>query len=685
MPHASPSETSDFTKTLGSNPVQRVKERVDVAGVIGRYVRLRKRGRNLVGLCPFHGEKTPSFYVHPQEGFFKCFGCGAGGDILAFLQRQTGQPFIEVLEQLAGEVGVALPRRARDDAAQELRDVLKRAQEFFSSQLKGGDHNARGAPASRIGAQDLSRQTPLGALRGRGVSAEHARRWSLGYCPSDSRVLGAWLHQQGISEQLAARAGLARATDRGARPFFGGRITIALRDARDRIVGFAARSLQSSDRSPKYLNSPASPLYQKSAFLYGLPQALPLLRQGKPAVVAEGYFDVIALRELGHAAVCAGGTSFSAAHAARLARYAKEVVLCLDGDDAGRTAGQKVLPLLLRAGFCVRDAALPQGDPADWWATGKAEQLDALLREAPDALETLIRQAARQPAPTPAQRLRRLDVLLPFLASPARALLVRQYVRLAASLLGEDEAILRQEVAAFLKRDGIRGTRRVDSRPLRGFAPRGPAGACPRDQGPWKVSSSARTFQGREGGGGNDKSTGCRALPCHPRESGDPGDRGAAGKPLRPVGAESLSKQEGTQSLLLRLVLAYPQLALQCRDALLEQTHPLLRQFVREVACRLAQEQDADPHDVLKRLPIAADSPLLPLLLRVRRDKSSLTLDEAQSILRQWHARAAVQQRRRQNEQKRRAQAAEGAPADVRALWEDTVALHELHQQAREP
>ena len=426
------------------------------------------------------------------------------------------------------------------------------------------------------------------------------------------------------------------------RPFFGGRITIALRDTQNRIVGFAARALQSSDRIPKYLNSPTSPLYNKSAFLYGLHQALPLLRQGNPAVIAEGYFDVIALRELGYAAVCAGGTSFSAAHALRLARYTKEAVLCLDGDTAGRAACQKVLLLLLQSKFCVRSVALPEGDPADWWATGKGEQLDALLREAPDALEVLIRQAAGQQTATPSQRLQRLDALLPFLAAPARELLARQYVRLAAKLLGEDEATLQQEVVSF-------------RRAAPPFATNSSAGTNPARGGPQNVTPCPPPCGGLlpEASVGSKRFDGQQVWKAEP--------------PSGPCGG-----------LLLRLVLAHPQLAAQCQDAVLEQVHPVLRQFVRHIAAHLAQEHSADPHEVLKRVPVTADSPLLPLLLRVRRDKSVLTLDEARSILQQWHARVVIQHRQQQNQQRRQAQAVAGAPTDVRALWEDTVALHEL-------
>ncbi|MEM7403111.1 MAG: DNA primase [Myxococcota bacterium] len=434
------------TATVADNRhiIEQIKQRVDLLQIVSQSVRLRKQGRRWVGLCPFHNEKTPSFYVDPQEGYFKCFGCDEGGDVFSFLQKHTGQSFTEILQQLAQQTGVNLPQSGASatKSSIQLQRTLRFAEDFFVRCLQAPTAQAKAAM------RYLTAE--------RGLGAQQIARYGFGLCPAGASELLAWLQQHDISAASAAQAGLVQTAGGGQRSFFANRIIIPLHNARGVIVGFGARVWQGSSQQPKYLNSPANSLYNKSAFLYGLSHALPLLRQGQSAVLVEGYFDVVALQSLNQAAVAACGTSMTTKHVELLRRYSNDVVLCLDGDTAGQAASNKALLLLLQHGFRVRNACLQQSDPAQLYCLGKSKQLQQQVQQAPDALELLIRHTAEQIVVNPSQRLKQLDELLPFLAAPARMLHVQQYTRIAAQLLGEHEATLQQEIAAHRSNSQLR-------------------------------------------------------------------------------------------------------------------------------------------------------------------------------------------------------------------------------------
>ena len=343
-----------------------LRARLPVSDRAGRAVRLARRGREHVGLCPFHQEKTPSFTVNDDKGFFHCFGCGAHGDVIGFAMQHEGLAFADAVAQLAGEAGLPLPERTPEARAQakrrgDLRGVLEFAADWFARALAARD----GAAGARY-------------LAARGVTARTIAAFRLGYAPTSGRALAAALGAAGIAVADACEAGLLRPAEGGrpVRDFFRGRVMFPIGDARGRIVGFGGRSL--GDAQPKYLNSPESPVFSKRATLYNLAAARPAAREAGTVLVAEGYMDVIALVQAGFGNAAAPlGTALGEQQMRELWRLAAEPVLCLDGDRAGRAAAsraaRRALPLLA-PGRSLTFAFLPEGEDPDSVLRGAGAQ-----------------------------------------------------------------------------------------------------------------------------------------------------------------------------------------------------------------------------------------------------------------------------------------------------------------------
>ena len=342
-----------------------LRSRIALATLVGRRVRLTRRGREQVGLCPFHHEKTPSFYVVEDKGFFHCFGCGAHGDAIGFLMRADNLDFIEAVERLAGEAGLAVPRataeeRGRAQRQKTLLEVLAAAAQIYETRLWS---TAGGR------ARDY--------LAARGLDDETIRRFHLGWAAEDRHALSQALGADG-GEPLLVEAGLLRIPEGGGSPYdyFRNRVLFPIGDRAGRVIAFGGRTL--GDEQPKYLNSPDTPLFEKGRVLYawsaaranaartaagGSPGAVP------GAIVVEGYMDVIALHRAGFAtAVAPLGTALTEAQLQQLWRLAPEPVLCFDGDSAGTRAAlralHRALPLL-RPGRTLRFASLPAGEDPD--------------------------------------------------------------------------------------------------------------------------------------------------------------------------------------------------------------------------------------------------------------------------------------------------------------------------------
>ena len=341
---------------IPEHKIEEILERVDLVALVGRHVELKKAGRSFKGRCPFHQEKTPSFQVTPEMKRFKCFGCGAGGDAIAFQQRYLGKSFVDAVRELAREVGVDL-EAAVDPGAQErqhLKDVTDLAAEHFRSTLWHAEHGAHARTY----------------LRERGITDETVKAFGLGWAPLAWSAFAEIAAREGALE-WAEKAGLIARRPKGDGHYdlFRGRLIVPIRAPEGRPIAFGGRLLE-GDSGPKYLNSRESRLYNKSETLFGLDVAREEIRKLKAAVLVEGYFDCMGLHQVGvRHAVALCSTALTPGHLKLLARAeAKDLYLLLDGDDAGRNAVERLAGPLLAAGAATRVALLPQGEDPDTFA-----------------------------------------------------------------------------------------------------------------------------------------------------------------------------------------------------------------------------------------------------------------------------------------------------------------------------
>ena len=363
-----------------------LRTRVPVSEVVGGRVRLTRAGHEFKGLCPFHKEKSPSFTVNDQKGFFHCFGCGAHGDAIGFLMQHDNLPFMEAVEQLAGRAGLQVPQATpeeheRFERQRGLHDLAEAACTFFEARLR--------EPGGRAA---------LSYLKDRGLDDETLDRFRLGYAPADSQALLKSLTDDGFEIEAMIELGLARRPDDGRPPyaFFRNRVLFPVSDRRGRVVAFGGRILEGD--GPKYINSPDHPLFHKGQLLYGLSRARMAANQGHTVVVAEGYMDVIALVRAGfQAAVAPLGTALTEAQLQELWKITKVPVLCFDGDEAGRRAAwraaDRALPLL-QPDHSVRIAYLGAGeDPDSLIASGGTTAMRSVLQDALPLSEVLWQRA----------------------------------------------------------------------------------------------------------------------------------------------------------------------------------------------------------------------------------------------------------------------------------------------------
>ncbi|HEX8439915.1 DNA primase [Archangium sp.] len=356
---------------IPEHKVEEVLRRIDIVSLISRYTELKKAGREFRGRCPFHQEKTPSFYVNPDKGVYICYGCHAGGNAFSFVQRYLGKNFADTVRDLARELGVDL--EAAQDPAERDREHIKQATDFATEHFKTLLWNEQTGRDARA------------YLASRGVSAETARLFGLGWAPPEWTALADRFLKAGMIE-WGTKAGLVlpRSKGDGYFDFFRSRLMIPIRSPEGRTIGFGGRLLGSEDGA-KYLNSKDSVLYNKSNTLYGMDQARDELRRRNCAVLVEGYFDCIGLHQAGvRHAVALCSTALTHGHLSALKRAgAKNVVLLLDGDSAGIKAVERLAGPLLAAGVSAQVALLPMGDDPDTFAR----------REGPAAVESLINQA----------------------------------------------------------------------------------------------------------------------------------------------------------------------------------------------------------------------------------------------------------------------------------------------------
>ncbi len=432
-----------MTGRIRDEAIRTVRERASLSEVVSEVVALRRRGRSAVGLCPFHAEKTPSFTVSEERGFFHCFGCGEHGDVFAFVMKTQSLTFPEAVRRIADRFGVPLPEEAGEPARRRepLTAANAAAAAFFQVELRG----PRGGRARAY-------------LRERGLSEELIERFGLGWAPGAGEVLARHLRTKGVPLEDALTAGLVMRRDRpdgagGVLDRFRERIMFPITDTSGKVIAFGGRILPgrpaSGEPPPKYLNSAESPVFRKGHTLYGLALARDAIRRADRAVVVEGYLDVIALAQAGIGEVVAPlGTALGAEQLRLLRRFTETVIACFDGDLAGRRAAARSFPVFLEAGLWGRGAFLPAGEDPDTFvrARGRAA-LEGLLAAAEPLVEPFLGELAgpkRDAVGRHAEAAREVARLLRRVREPHEFDVL---VRLAAQRLGVREETLRSEGA----------------------------------------------------------------------------------------------------------------------------------------------------------------------------------------------------------------------------------------------
>ncbi|MBA7692160.1 DNA primase [subsurface metagenome] len=339
--------------------LDRIREANDIVSVIGDYVVLKKAGRNYRALCPFHTEKTPSFMISPEKQIFHCFGCSVGGNVFNFLMKYENISFPEAVKRLAKKAGIPLPKATRGEGIlvqekERLYKVNSIVASYFSNLLLNTS-SGKGA---------------LEYLRGRGIKKETMERFKLGYAPSSWDKLLSQLKEKGFGKELLAKGGLL--TSQG-KPYFWNRIIFPILDTQDRVVGFGGRILGKGE--PKYLNSPQTPIYDKSRILYGLNWAKGAIRSKGEAVVVEGYMDVILPHQEGFQNFIASmGTSLTNGQVYLLKRFSTQATMLYDADAAGVQATLRGLDLFLEQGVKVKVISLTKGYDPDTFLQNKGKE-----------------------------------------------------------------------------------------------------------------------------------------------------------------------------------------------------------------------------------------------------------------------------------------------------------------------
>jgi DNA primase len=334
-----------------------LKSSVDLVNVVGEYVRLKKTGpQRYGGLCPFHTEKTPSFTVHATLQFYKCFGCGEGGDVFNFIQKIEGIGFYEALKLLAERHGIAMPKRSLvADEDSKLREAVFRMHELALANFRANLRASSGEEARAY-------------LARRGVSAATIDRFELGYSERSGRVFPRLFEQQGFTAAQIDHSGLVRRRDDGTSyDYFRNRLMFPIHNETGKVIGFGGRALAADD-NPKYLNSPETPIYAKSRVLYNLHRAKESIRKEDRAILVEGYMDAIGVSAAGFGPVVAScGTSLTEQQVRMLKRHSEKIVVNFDPDAAGAAAAERSVGLLLQEGLSVRIMTLDGGlDPDEY-------------------------------------------------------------------------------------------------------------------------------------------------------------------------------------------------------------------------------------------------------------------------------------------------------------------------------
>lgn len=413
--------------------INQIRDRVDIAEVIGQHVSLTKAGQNLKGLCPFHQEKTASFNVSPSRQIFHCFGCGAGGDVFTFLTKVTGAAFPDTVRELGRRAGIEVPDASQGSSSGHVSQLvrLERINEAASAWYRMNLNEAATGRQARA------------YLIERGIQAETTERFGLGFAPNEGLVKA--LGRQGYSPADLSLAGLVGMNDQAAQPGmaarsydrFRRRVMFPIVDLRKRVIGFGGRAFGTD--MPKYLNSPETPLFKKGQTLFALDLAREAAAQANTCIIVEGYFDAVALHQAGiRNAVATLGTALTAEHVQAIRRFATNIVLLFDPDAAGVRAALRSLDLFVNSGMSVTVVSLPEGeDPDTFVRHHAAEGFIRLQEKAPTLLDFAVEQSLRTAQTGSLEdRIRAVDEILRIIQKGEHPIEREERIRRVADRLG---------------------------------------------------------------------------------------------------------------------------------------------------------------------------------------------------------------------------------------------------------
>ncbi len=419
-----------------------LKSRCDISDVISSYVNLKRRGRNLVGLCPFHSEKTPSFNIYPENGSFYCFGCGVGGDVITFIMKIENLDYVEAVKYLAQKAGLEMPENTYDDGVAKLRtrilEANREAARFFNKQLS--------EPCGRAG---------LDYLHSRALADNTIRRFGLGYAPADRFALSKHLRSLGFSDNEIVSANLAFKSNDGRYIIdrFSDRVMFPIIDLRGNVIAFGGRIM--SDKKPKYLNTSDTLAFKKSSNLFSLNNAKNTGE--RTLILCEGYMDVIALNQAGFKnAVATLGTAITTEQALLMKRYADEVIICYDADEAGQKATTRAISILRGAGLQIRVISIPDGKDPDEFIRLKGDKGSAAFRNIIEASGNdveyrLYRLKSRFDTSRPDSKVLYMTEALKIIASLDSAVEQDIYVSKLAQELGIDKISINEDLRKLVR------------------------------------------------------------------------------------------------------------------------------------------------------------------------------------------------------------------------------------------
>lgn len=425
--------------------IDEIKSRVSIVDLVGSRVTLKKAGRNFKGLCPFHGEKTPSFIVSPDRQTFHCFGCGKGGSIFDFIMLLDHLDFAEALETLADRAGVVLSRRPLDTPEgkikQKLLEVNHLASEYYQYLLT---KHAVGEKARDY-------------LKHRGVSDKSIKTFSLGYSPNDWDGLLTFLRKKGYEETLMETAGLVIRGGRGFYDRFRGRVMFSLKDHRGNIVGFSGRVLDPTVKEAKYINTSETPVYVKGKVLYALDVTKDAIQKANEVIVMEGELDVISSFQEGISNVVAiKGSAVTEDHVRLLRRFAERMIFALDSDLAGDAAARRGIEIAERNGFDMRVATMPSGKDPDEAARENPGRLKKALKDASPIYDYFLSSAIARFDVTNSFGKRKIsEEFLPVLVKIDNPIVQGHYIRRLSEVLGVPDETIRESLIKHRITGGI--------------------------------------------------------------------------------------------------------------------------------------------------------------------------------------------------------------------------------------